>query len=137
MLLCNLRIVNDLTKRRKKMLELKKTRWRPTPRRSQLSWRCSAFWRTFKLKGTVVVLSLNRERGNFLNFLGAPMIFYAKSVFLAVHASLHWLNNVSGMYLVQIFLLLICQLGLGHFFMYQPLLPIGWRIVQMLRQHKR
>jgi hypothetical protein len=31
------------------------------------------------------------------------MIFYnAKSVFLAVNASLRWLNNVTGVYLVQV-----------------------------------
>ncbi len=41
------------------------------------------------------------------------MIFDAKSVFLAVNASLHWLNNV---YLIQVSLLLIDQLGLVDFF---------------------
>jgi hypothetical protein len=40
-------------------------------------------------------LGLTRGRGHFLNFLGAPMIYTAKSVFLAVNASLRWLNNVS------------------------------------------
>jgi hypothetical protein len=39
------------------------------------------------------VLGLNRGRGQFCKkFLGAPMIFYAKSVFLAVNASLCWLK---------------------------------------------
>jgi len=51
-----------------------------------------------------------------------------------VNASLCWLNNVSDEYLVQVSLLLFGQQGLGHFFMYQPLLPIGWRIVQILHQ---
>jgi hypothetical protein len=37
------------------------------------------------------------------------------------------LANVVGVYLVQVSLLLIGQQGLGHFFRYQPLLPIGWR----------
>jgi hypothetical protein len=38
-------------------------------------------------------------RNQFLNFLGAPMILKRKSVFLAVNASLRFLNNVSGVYL--------------------------------------
>ncbi len=46
-------------------------------------------------------------------------------------------NNVSGLYLIQYSLLLIGQQGLVHFFRYQPLLPIGWRIVQILRQCRR
>jgi hypothetical protein len=61
----------------------------------------------------------------------------AKSLFLVVNASLRWLNNVSGVYFVQVSLLLIGQQGLGHFFRYHPLLSIGWRIVQILRQHQR
>jgi hypothetical protein len=39
------------------------------------------------------------------------------------------LNNVVSVYLVQVSLLLIGQQGLVDFFSYQPLLPIGWRIV--------
>jgi hypothetical protein len=39
-------------------------------------------------------------------------------VFLAVNAILRWLNNVTGVYLVQISLLVIGQQGLGHFFPY-------------------
>jgi hypothetical protein len=54
-----------------------------------------------------------------------------QSVFIAVHASLPWLYNVVGVYLVQVSLLLIGQQGLGHFFRYRLLLPIGWRIVQI------
>ncbi len=50
-----------------------------------------------------------------------------------VGASLDWLNNVSGVYLVQVSLPLIGQQGLGHFFWYRTLLPIGWRIVQIVR----
>jgi hypothetical protein len=33
--------------------------------------------------------------------------------------------------------LFICQRSLGHFFRFRPLLPIGWRIVQILRQRRR
>ncbi len=51
-----------------------------------------------------------------------------------MNASLRWLNNVVGVYLVQVSLLLIGQQGLVDFFRYRPLLPIGWRIVQILRQ---
>jgi hypothetical protein len=39
--------------------------------------------------------------------------------------------------LVQVSLLFIGQKGLGHFFGYRPLFPIGWRIVQILRQRRR
>jgi hypothetical protein len=47
---------------------------------------------------------------------------------------LRWLNNVTGVFLVEVSLLLIGQQGLGHFFRHRSLLPIGWRIVQILRQ---
>ncbi len=58
--------------------------------------------------------------------------FYnAKSILLSVNASLCWLNNVSGVYIVQVSLLLIGQQSLGDFFRYHPSLPIGWRIVQI------
>jgi hypothetical protein len=53
------------------------------------------------------------------------MIYNAKSIFLAVNASLTWLNKVVTLYLVQVSLLLIVQHGLVYFFRYQPLLPIG------------
>jgi hypothetical protein len=59
-----------------------------------------------------------------------------KLYFFAVNASLRWLNNFSGVYLIHS-LLFIGQRGLGHFFMYRPLLPIGWRIVQILRLRHR
>jgi hypothetical protein len=39
--------------------------------------------------------------------------------------------NVSGVYLVQVSLLLIGQQGLGDFFRYYPLVPIGQRIVHI------
>jgi hypothetical protein len=39
--------------------------------------------------------------------------------------------------IVQVSLLLIGQQGLGHFFRYRLLFPIGWRIVQILRQRRR
>jgi hypothetical protein len=39
--------------------------------------------------------------------------------------------------LVQVSLLLIGQQGLGHFITYRPLLPVGWRSVQILRQLRR
>ncbi len=58
---------------------------------------------------------------------GQSMIFITqKSVFLAVNPSSLWLNNVSGAYLVQVSLFLIGQYGLRHFFMFRPMLPIGW-----------
>jgi hypothetical protein len=59
------------------------------------------------------------------------MIYNAKSVLLAVNARLSWLNNVTGVYLVQVSLLFIGQQGLRHF-----LHPIGWRSLQILR-HRR
>jgi hypothetical protein len=34
-------------------------------------------------------------------------------------------------------LLLIGQQGLGHFFSYRHLLPIGWRTVQIVRQRRK
>jgi hypothetical protein len=40
-------------------------------------------------------------------------------------------------YLIQVSLLLIGQQGMVHFFRYRPLLPIGWMIVQILRQRRR
>ncbi len=46
------------------------------------------------------------------------------------------LYDVTGVYLVQISLFKIGQQGLGLVFTYRPLLPIGWRIVQILRQRR-
>jgi hypothetical protein len=60
--------------------------------------------------------------------------FFAKSVFFVVEVSLHWLNNVSGVYLFQFPLPLIGQHCWGHFFRYRPVLLIGWRIGQIVRQ---
>jgi hypothetical protein len=62
---------------------------------------------------------------------------YSPSVFLTVNEVLRWLNNVVGVYLVQISLLLIVQQCLVDFFRYRPLLPIGWGIAQILRQRRR
>jgi hypothetical protein len=54
------------------------------------------------------------------------MILLLKSVFLAVNAGLRWFNNVTDVYLVQVFLLLIGLQGWRrHFFRYRPLLR-GW-----------
>ncbi len=39
-----------------------------------------------------------------------------------------YVNNVSGVSLVQVSLLLI-GLGFRHFFRYRPLLHIGWRMI--------
>ncbi len=54
-----------------------------------------------------------------------------------VNESLCWLNNVSVEYLVHVSLLLIDQQGLVDFFRYQSMLPIGRRIVQIVRQCQR
>jgi hypothetical protein len=72
-----------------------------------------------------------------LNFYVLQRFYNAKRVYLAVNASSRWLNNVRGVYLVQVSLLLIGQQGLGDFFRYRPLLSIGYRIVQILRQRRR
>ncbi len=76
---------------------------------------------------------LNRGCGQLLKFLGPKLFYNAKSVFLAVNAGLSWLNNASGVYLTQVSVFLIGQQHLVDFFRYRPLLPIGWRIVQLLR----
>jgi hypothetical protein len=44
-----------------------------------------------------------------------------KCVFFPVNVSLRWLNNVTGVYLVQVSLLLIGQQGWGHFFEYRAI----------------
>ncbi len=43
------------------------------------------------------------------------MILYCKSVFLAVNASLRWLNKVSCLCIVHVSLLLIVQRGFRRF----------------------
>jgi hypothetical protein len=64
-------------------------------------------------------------------------MYNAKSLFLAVNASLRWLNNVSGVYLTQLSLLpSLRQQHLVDLYRYRPLLPIGWRIVQIFRQRQ-
>jgi hypothetical protein len=57
--------------------------------------------------------------------------------FSRVNASLCWLKNVSGVYLIPVSLILIGQQGLVDFFRYQPLLPIGWMTAQILRQRRK
>jgi hypothetical protein len=49
---------------------------------------------------------------------------------------LRWLNNVGGVYLTQVSLFLIGQQHLVDFCWYRPLFPIGWQIVQILRQRR-
>ncbi len=49
----------------------------------------------------------------------------AKSVILSVIAILRWLNNVVGVYLVEVYLLIIGRQGLGHFFRSRLLVPLG------------
>jgi hypothetical protein len=48
------------------------------------------------------------------------MILCTKSVCLSINASLSWLNNVVGVYLVQVSWLLLGQQDLGDFFRYGP-----------------
>jgi hypothetical protein len=60
------------------------------------------------------------------------MIYNAKNVFLSVNASFRWLNNVGGRVLSPGFLTFYWSADLEHFFTYRPLLPIGWRIAQIL-----
>jgi hypothetical protein len=88
-------------------------------------------------------LALNRGRGQFLNFLGAPIILQRKKVYfsrlLRVCAGLKILLAYTPVYArfpVQVSLLSIGQQGFGHLFGYQPLLPIGLRIVQRQRRRK-
>ncbi len=101
------------------------------------------------LKGTVslygfgfwwhvwLVLGLIRVAAIFKFFRCFNFFLYAKSVFLLVNASLLWLNNVSGVYLTLVSLLLIGQQGSVDFFWCRFLLPIGWRTVQILRQCRK
>jgi hypothetical protein len=65
------------------------------------------------------------------------MILKRKKFIPCSSCDLRWLNNVVGMRLVQVSLPLIGQQGVGHFFKYWPLLLIGCRIVQILRQRQR
>jgi hypothetical protein len=83
---------------------------------------CSHAWRD---KG------LNRKycksQGWFLNFKGAPPISIEVNIFFPVDAKLGFLYNVFPWFLIG-------QQGLGHFFSHRSLLPIGWRILQTVRQ---
>jgi hypothetical protein len=65
------------------------------------------------------------RNGAILKFVSAPMLLYCKKCLSRGECELLWLNNVSGVYLVQVSLLLIVQQGLGHFFRYQPMLPLA------------
>jgi hypothetical protein len=53
------------------------------------------------------------DPASFKQFFGAQINYNAKTVFLVVNASLRWLVNVSGVYFIQVSLLLIGQQGLG------------------------
>ncbi len=56
---------------------------------------------------------------------------------MRVNVGLIMLSACTGRYLVHVFLFLIGRQVLGHFFRYKPLLPIGWRIVQISRHHRK
>ncbi len=84
-----------------------------------------------------LVLGFSRGRRHFVNFLGCSNIFITQKVVLAVNANLRWLTNDSVGYLVHISFLLIGQQGLGHFFMYRPLLLIGWRTWQIVPRQRQ
>ncbi len=63
------------------------------------------------------------------------MIFWRKNVFRIVNASLRWLNNVWHVLnpgILAFYWILDISSGIGP-----CMLPIGWRIVQMLRQRQR
>jgi hypothetical protein len=92
----------------------------------------------FKIKGTVsrngfggfwwhvwLVIGLNKGRGQFFKFFGAPMILYCKKCILAVNVRLPWLNKVVGVYLVQVSLLIIGQQGLEIFSGIGPWFPLA------------
>jgi hypothetical protein len=102
------------------------------------------------------VLGLSRGRGQFLNLQGAPIIlkggfFWIFFFFMYNHSDsnhstcikqklffsrlmrvLRWLNNVSGVYLIEVFLLLIGQQGFFRFHQVLALASHWWRIVQIL-----
>ncbi len=89
------------------------------------------------------VLGLNRGRGQFLSFLGPPMIFEQKKgnflrlMRVCVGFIMLAACTVLNPGLNPGFLASYWSAGSGHFFRYRPLLPIGWRIVQILRQRRR
>ncbi len=113
--------------------------------KQKISWHCP-FKGTFSRDGfgcwwhvrLLVSFRPNADGAIFFNYLDAPLILWSKKcISPAVTASLHWRNNVSCVYLVHVPLLRISQQGLGHFFRYRPLLTIGWRTVQIVRQRRR
>jgi hypothetical protein len=61
----------------------------------------------------------------FLKFLGAPIILLSKQSISRVNVSFRWLNNVSGVYLVQVSVLFIGQQGLLYFFRCRPCFPLA------------
>jgi hypothetical protein len=63
-------------------------------------------------------------------------LFYnTKGVLLTVIESLRWLNNDRGV--DSGFLASYLSAGFGRLFRYLAFIPIGWMIVQILRQHWR
>ncbi len=78
------------------------------------------------------VLGLKRGRARCSNAFITQKVYFSR--LMRVCVGLVMLERV---YLVQVSLFLIGQRGLGHFFRYQPLFPIGWRIVQILSKHRR
>ncbi len=70
----------------------------------------TVLWDKFGLWWNVwLVLGLNRGRGHFLNFWGDLMILQRKKCISCCSGEFHWRNNVSGVYLVQVSLLLVGQ----------------------------
>jgi hypothetical protein len=73
-----------------------------------------------------LVLGLNREPGHWKKFFRCSNDFIMQKIYFSqLTLSLHLLNNVRGVYLVQVFLLFIGQQSLRHFFRHRPLLPVG------------
>jgi hypothetical protein len=73
-------------------------------------------------------IGLNRGTRPVFKFFRCPNDFITQKVYFLQ------LMRVCALCLVQVSMLLIGQQGLGHFFRYRPLLPIDWRIVQILHQ---
>ncbi len=81
------------------------------------------------------VLGLNRGHGRIFQFFRCSNDFITQTEYFSL------LTRVFvGLIMLaasRVSLLLIGQQGLEHFFSYRPLLPIGWRIVHILRQRRR
>ncbi len=80
-----------------------------------------------------LILGLNRRGAIFYIFYGCSNDFITLKVCFSRLLRVY----VGLIMLLQVSLLLFGQQGLGHFCKYQPLLPIGFRIVQILRQRRR